>query len=214
MKTITFFGGKGGLGTQIVPFLDETKYYINTTNSKNVNFEKEEDIKDYFNLNSPDIVIIFSNYNYNCFLHKYTNNESELSKQIDVNVKGITKCISYALDSMRKNNYGRIIIASSVTVDKSVMGTSIYAASKAYHENIVKTICLENASKNITANCIQLGYMDGGLTYTLNETFLQSIIEKIPSKRLGSPEEIATTINFLIDNSYVKGTTIKLTGGL
>lgn len=214
MKTITFFGGKGGLGTQIVPLLDETKYYVNTTNSKNVNFENEDDIKNYFTLNSPDIVIIFSNYNYNSFLHKYTDNEFELSKQIDVNIKGITKCISYALDSMRKNNYGRIIIASSVTVDKSIMGTSVYAASKAYHENIVKTICLENASKNITANCIQLGYMDGGLTYTLDEKFLQSIIEKIPSKRLGSPEEIATTINFLIENSYINGTTIKLTGGL
>jgi len=214
MKTITFFGGKGGLGTQIVPLLDETKYYVNTTNSKNVNFENEDDIKDYFTLNSPDIVIIFSNYNYNSFLHKYTNNEFELSKQIDVNIKGITKCISYALESMRKNNYGRIIIASSVTVDKSIMGTSVYAASKAYHENIVKTICLENASKNITANCIQLGYMDGGLTYTLDEKFLQSIIEKIPSKRLGSPEEITNTINFLIENSYINGTTIKLTGGL
>jgi NAD(P)-dependent dehydrogenase (short-subunit alcohol dehydrogenase family) len=214
MKNITFFGGKGGLGTQIIPFLNETKYNIKATNSKNVNFEKENDIKDYFSLNSPDIVIIFSNYNYNSFLHKYTDNEFELSKQIDTNIKGITKCISYSLESMRKNNYGRIIIASSVTVDKSIMGTSIYAASKAYYENIVKTICLENASKNITANCIQLGYMDGGLTYTLDEDFLNSIIKKIPSNRLGSPEEIANTINFLIENSYVNGTTIKLTGGL
>jgi NAD(P)-dependent dehydrogenase (short-subunit alcohol dehydrogenase family) len=174
MKTITFFGGKGGLGTQIIPFLDKTKYDINSTNSKNVNFEKESDIKEYFVSNSPDIVIIFSNYNYNSFLHKYSHNEFELSKQIDINIKGITKCITYALDKMRKNNYGRIIIASSVTVDKSVIGTSVYAASKAYHENIVKTICLENASKNITANCIQLGYMDGGLTYTLDENFLNS----------------------------------------
>jgi NAD(P)-dependent dehydrogenase (short-subunit alcohol dehydrogenase family) len=115
---------------------------------------------------------------------------------------------------MRENNFGRIILSSSVTVDKNVMGTSIYAASKSYYENIVKTICLENASKNITANCIQLGYMDGGLTYTLSEEFIKKTIDNIPSKRLGKPEEISKTIDFLINNEYINGTTIKLTGGL
>jgi NAD(P)-dependent dehydrogenase (short-subunit alcohol dehydrogenase family) len=147
-------------------------------------------------------------------LHKYKDNENELAKQVDINILGVTKCLSYALDSMRKNKYGRIILASSITVDKSVMGTGIYAATKAYYENLVKTICLENASKNITANCIQLGYMDGGLTYTLSEEFLQKTISQIPSNRLGTPEEIFKTIDFLIDNSYINGTTIKLTGGL
>jgi NAD(P)-dependent dehydrogenase (short-subunit alcohol dehydrogenase family) len=90
----------------------------------------------------------------------------------------------------------------------------VYAATKAYYENLVKTICIENASKNITANCIQLGYMDGGLTYTLSEEFLQSTILQIPAKRLGTPEEIFQTVDFLIDNNYINGTTIKLTGGL
>ena len=115
---------------------------------------------------------------------------------------------------MRKQNFGRIILASSITVDKNIMGTSIYAACKAYYENLVKTICLENASKNITANCIQLGYMDGGLTYTLPKEFLKETIKKIPSQRLGSPKEIAQTIDFIIKNEYINGTTVKLTGGL
>jgi NAD(P)-dependent dehydrogenase (short-subunit alcohol dehydrogenase family) len=56
--------------------------------------------------------------------------------------------------------------------------------------------------------------MDGGLTYTLSEEFLQKTISQIPSNRLGTPEEIFKTIDFLIDNSYINGTTIKLTGGL
>jgi NAD(P)-dependent dehydrogenase (short-subunit alcohol dehydrogenase family) len=213
MKKITFFGGSGGLGSQVIPYL-QNKYDVSSISSTIVNLTKNDDITNYFDLNSPDIVVIFSNYNYNSFLHKYKDNENQLIKQIDINITGVTKCLSYALDSMRKNNYGRIIIASSITVDKSVMGTSIYAASKAYYENLIKTICLENASKNITANCIQLGYMDGGLTYTLSEEFLQSTILQIPSKRLGTPEEIFKTIDFLIDNSYINGTTIKLTGGL
>jgi NAD(P)-dependent dehydrogenase (short-subunit alcohol dehydrogenase family) len=213
MKKIAFFGGSSGLGSQVIPYL-QSKYDVSSIGSKVVNLIKNDDITNYFDINSPDVVIIFSNYNYNSFLHKYKDNENELAKQVDINILGVTKCLSYALDSMRKNKYGRIILASSITVDKSVMGTGIYAATKAYYENLVKTICLENASKNITANCIQLGYMDGGLTYTLSEEFLQKTISQIPSNRLGTPEEIFKTIDFLIDNSYINGTTIKLTGGL
>jgi 3-oxoacyl-[acyl-carrier protein] reductase len=56
--------------------------------------------------------------------------------------------------------------------------------------------------------------MDGGLTYTLPEEFIKKTIEGIPTKRLGRPDEIAKTIEFLIDNEYINGTTIKLTGGL
>jgi NAD(P)-dependent dehydrogenase (short-subunit alcohol dehydrogenase family) len=213
MKKIAFFGGSGGLGSQVIPYL-QSKYDVSSVGSVVVNLTENADIANYFNLNSPDIVVIFSNYNYNSFLHKYRDNENQLDKQIDINITGVTKCLSYALDSMRKNNYGRIIIASSITVDRSVIGTSVYAATKAYYENLVKTICIENASKNITANCIQLGYMDGGLTYTLSEEFLQSTILQIPAKRLGTPEEIFQTVDFLIGNNYINGTTIKLTGGL
>ena len=115
---------------------------------------------------------------------------------------------------MRSRGYGRIILASSITVDRNVMGTSLYAAGKAYYENLVKTIAIENASKGITANCIQLGYMDGGLTYTLSDEFIQSTINQIPAKRLGTPDEIANTLDFLIKNPYINGSTIKLTGGL
>jgi NAD(P)-dependent dehydrogenase (short-subunit alcohol dehydrogenase family) len=213
MKKIAFFGGTGGLGTQVTKHL--TNYEVDQIGSLKVNLTSKYDIPNYFYSNTDvDVVVIFSNYNHNNFLHKYEYNDVELHKQIDVNVTGVTNCISRALKDMRASGYGRIIIASSITVDKSVMGTSIYAAVKAYYENLVKTIALENASKGITANCIQLGYMDGGLTYTLSDDFINQTIEKIPAKRLGTALEIAKTIEFLIENEYVNGSTIKLTGGL
>ena len=56
--------------------------------------------------------------------------------------------------------------------------------------------------------------MDGGLTYTIPEDFREKITNSIPSKRLGTTKEISETIDFLINNSYINGTTIKLTGGL
>jgi NAD(P)-dependent dehydrogenase (short-subunit alcohol dehydrogenase family) len=214
MKKIAFFGGSGGLGQEVIKYLND--YEIDSVSSKMVNLLSENDISNYFYINNDvDVLIIFSNFNYNSFIHKYDeSNYQQLEKQININITGVIKCISSALKIMRRKKFGRIILASSVTVDKNVMGTGIYAATKSFYENIVKTISLENASYGITCNCIQLGYMDGGLTYTLSESFINDIINSIPNKRLGSPEEISQTIEFLIKNEYINGTTIKLTGGL
>jgi NAD(P)-dependent dehydrogenase (short-subunit alcohol dehydrogenase family) len=212
MKKIAFFGGSGGLGTKVIEHL--TNYDVDSISSKEVNLVKSDDIDTYLHNNTPDVVVIFSNRNFNSFLHKYNDNEKELYAQINVNIKGVTELVSKTLIGMRNRGYGRIILTSSVTVDRNVMGTSIYAAAKAYYENLVKTIALENASKGITANCIQLGYMDGGLTYTLPDEFIQNTINQIPANRLGDPSEIAQTIDFLVKNSYINGSTIKLTGGL
>mgnify|MGYP005988466425 FL=1 len=214
MKKIAFFGGTGGLGQATIPHLNVDRI-INPVGSLSVDFTRENDIENYFFRNpDTDVVVIFSNYNYNSFLHKYDFIDGKLEEQINTNILGVTKCITSALRVMRTNGYGRIVLASSITVDKNVMGTSVYAAAKAYYENLVKTIAIENANKGITANCIQLGYMDGGLTYTLPEDFIQKTIKNIPSQRLGTGKEIAQTIDFLIENEYINGTTIKLTGGL
>lgn len=213
MKKIAFFGGSGGLGSKVVEHLKG--YEIDSVSSKQVDFTRQHSISNYFYRNSDiDVAVIFSNFNHNSFIHKYDTDSEVLRKQVNVNIVGATECVSRALQDMRERGFGRIIIASSVTVDRSVMGAGVYAASKAYYENLVKTVSLENASKGITANCIQLGYMDGGLTYTLPDEFVESTINSIPAKRLGTPEEIASTIDFLIKNSYINGATIKLTGGL
>lgn len=213
MKKIAFFGGSGGLGTKVIQHL--TNYEVDSISSREVDLTQDHHISNYFYRNNDvDVVVIFSNYNYNSFLHKYRDADLELYKQIDINIKGTTECISRALKSMRAKEYGRIILASSITVENNVMGTSVYAATKAYYENLVKTIALENASKNITANCIQLGYMDGGLTYTLPKEFLENTIKNIPSKRLGTAEEISNVIDCIIKTPYINGSTIKLTGGL
>jgi len=212
MKNIAFFGGSGGLGTKVIEHL--TEYNVDSISSKDVNLLNSSDIDTYLDKNNPDVVVVFSNYNFNSFIHKYNDNEKDLYAQINVNIKGVTELVSKSLIGMRARGYGRIILASSITVDRNVMGTSIYAAGKAYYENLVKSISLENASKGITANCIQLGYMDGGLTYTLTDEFIQNIVSSIPCKRLGTSKEISDTIKFIINTEYVNGSTLKLTGGL
>jgi acetoacetyl-CoA reductase len=206
---VTIFGGTGGLGSKI---LRDSGYKTDRLGSKDVDLWEHASVAGYFFTHKPEVVIFFSAMNKNSFLHKYgTGDQTDL---IQTNITGVTQATTLALQHMREKGWGRIIYASSITVDKNIVGTSMYAATKAYYENIVKTIALENASKGITANCIQLGYMDGGLTYTLDPEFLKNKIQEIPAKRLGRIDEIDSTIEFLINNEYVNGATIKLTGGL
>jgi len=215
-KNIAFFGGTGGLGKKVSTIL-KTKYNVKDVGSKLVNLQGEHDIGNFFH-SYPDIdtVIIFSNYNHNSFLHKYTDDDldNELRKQIDINITGVTRLIAAALRKFRKQEFGRIIIASSVLASDPRQGTSIYSGAKAYYENLVKTICKENAWKGVTANCIHMGYMDGGLTYEIPTSLRDLIIADVPAKRMGTPEEIYNTIDFILNTEYINGTSINLSGGL
>jgi NAD(P)-dependent dehydrogenase (short-subunit alcohol dehydrogenase family) len=213
MKKISFFGGSSGLGTKVLN--DLSAYDVDVVSSKNLNLKDDESILKYFTNKELDVAIIFNNLNYNCFIHKYNRDNTKiLDEQISVNITGVVKLISECLKIMRNQRYGRIILASSVTVTTKVLGTGIYSSCKAFYECLVKNIALENASFGITANCIQLGYMDGGLTYTLSDDMINDTINIIPTKRLGTSQEISETIKLLINNEYINGTTIKLTGGL
>lgn len=120
----------------------------------------------------------------------------------------------HILPLMRKQNYGRIIFCSSIVPQLGVSGTAAYSAAKAGLWGLMKTIAKENAEKNITCNCINLGYFDVGMTHDIPNDLLNMIKDAIPMKRLGDPTDIHTTMNFLIKCGYITGTGININGGL
>jgi 3-oxoacyl-[acyl-carrier protein] reductase len=214
MKTIALFGGSGGLGSQLKLYL-EKKYLVTTISSKDVDVVSYESVKDFFNSKDIDIVINLSAYNYDSFIHKYNqNNHSQISKQIDVNILGTINIVSCCISKMREKNFGRIILASSILADHPVIGTSIYAGCKGFIDSLTKTVAIENVEKNITCNSLQLGYFDGGLTHRIPDSFKDSVMNSIPSKRWGTIEELYQSTKFLIDNGYVTGQNINVSGGI
>ena len=214
MKTIALFGGTGGLGSQLAPLLKES-YNVIAVGSKHVDVTNYNDVKTFFNNNEIDIVINLSGYNYDSFLHKYTEDSySEIEKQLDINIKGTINVTSCALPRMRERQYGRLILISSVLADHPVISTSIYSGCKGFVDSFTKTVALENIGKNVTCNSLQLGYFDGGLTYKIPETFIETVKNNIPAKRWGSIEELYNTVNYLIKTSYITGQNINISGGI
>ena len=214
MKTIALFGGTGGLGSQLAPLL-EGAYKVTVVGSKHVDVTNYDSVKTFFSNNEIDIVINLSGYNYDSFLHKYTENSySEIQKQIDINIKGTVNVTSCALPQMREKQYGRIVLLSSVLADHPVISTSIYSGCKGFVDSFTKTVALENIGKNVTCNSLQLGYFDGGLTYKIPESFRETVKNNIPAKRWGSIQELYNTVDYLIKTPYLTGQNINISGGI
>lgn len=150
--------------------------------------------------------------NYNRYAHK-----SDLNKWhevIHVNLLGTFNMIRAILPYMREQNYGRIINFSSVLAQRGVAGTSAYAASKAALWGMSKSIAAENAGKNITINCLNLGYFNLGMIEQVPEELQDEIKKSIPTGDFGDPEDIYKAVRFLIESSYVNGSSIDINGGL
>jgi NAD(P)-dependent dehydrogenase (short-subunit alcohol dehydrogenase family) len=214
MKKVVIFGGSGGLGSKVVEILKDT-YTVISLNSKDVDVSDYSAVETFFKNNQPEIVINLTGVNFDSFIHKINQSSLDtINKQIDINIKGTINIISNCLKYMRENKFGRIITISSVLAEKPVVSTGVYAGCKGFIDSFVKTVALENASKNISCNSIQLGYFDAGLTYKIPETFREHVLNTIPTNRWGSIQELTNLIEFLINTPYVTGTNIKINGGI
>lgn len=214
MYNLVLFGGSGGLGKELYPILRE-KYNVISLSSSDINVTNLETVVDFFDKVDAQIVLNMSGYNSNIPIHKYTvENQKELKKQLTVNIEGTYNILSACLPKMRLANYGRIILTSSVLSTMPVFGASIYSACKAAIDSLARSCSLENSSKGITCNSLQLGYFNGGMLYTIPKDFRETIRKNIPTQRWGTIEEIANTVNYLVDTPYVTGTSLAINGGI
>jgi NAD(P)-dependent dehydrogenase (short-subunit alcohol dehydrogenase family) len=214
MKKIVVFGGTGGLGSKLIPFL-EKKYDVTSVGSKNVDITSFGEVQKYFNENDFDIVLNMSGSKYDVFLSKIKDSDQQdINKMIDVNIKGNINIVSSCLPKMIEKKYGRIISISSVFSELNVPKNSIYCASKAFVDRFISNANKENVKFGITCNTIQLGYWDGGMCYRVDEKYQEMAKEKIGLKRWGKIEELYNTIDYIIENEYVSGTNLRIDGGL
>lgn len=117
---------------------------------------------------------------------------------------------------LRAQKSGSIINISSVVAQTGYIGTSAYAASKAGLIGLTKSMAKELAYFHINVNVLALGYFNQGMISTVPEDQLDEIVKQIPMNRLGEPDLIVKTIEWLSspEGAYVTGQTVNLNGGL
>ncbi len=146
-------------------------------------------------------------------LHKMA--EKDWSDVISVNLNSCYNMCRAVINQMRNQNYGRIVNISSINAQAGQIGQANYSASKAGIIGFTKALARESAVKNITVNCIAPGYIMTEMVGKVPANVLEQIISAIPMKRLGTPEEIARAVEFLVDEhaGFITGETLSINGG-
>lgn len=212
MNKILVVGGTRGLGYELADILENNKYEVISVGSETMDVTKPEICKTVCEAIKPDTVIYLAVKNLNGFVHKL--HPDDVKEALAVNVFGLTNVLSASLPPMRTQGYGSFIYISSVLSRYDVLGTGLYAASKAFGERLIKIAAQENAIKGITCNILRLGYFDAGLMDEFSLEQRAAIVANIPLKRLGTVSELYRAIKMCANNEYINGATIDLTGAL
>ena len=192
------------------PLSNEVEQY---TKVDIVNYENVTDWINTIKERLNNIVLLnCAGSNYNSFAHKA--DVKSWAKLININLVGTFNVIHAVLPIMRAQNYGRIINFSSIVAQMGIPGTSAYAASKSGLWGMIKSIAVENATKGITINNLNLGYFDIGMITEVPPKFQEIIKSKIPTGNFGDPENILRAVKFLIETDYINGTSIDINGAI
>ena len=236
-KNIIVTGASGGIGNSIVERLHNNGANILATGTR---MEKLEELKEKF----KEINILKFDISQHDKIEKFINDATEKlggaldcivnnagitkdnltirmsleewTKVIDINLTSTFLMCKYSIKKMLKNKSGKIINITSVVGHTGNAGQANYTASKAGIVAMSKSLSIEYAKKNININCISPGFISTAMTDQIDEKFKQSIIAKIPSNKLGKPEDIANAVIFLSSDQsdYINGETLHVNGGM
>ena len=236
-NNIIVTGATGGIGNSIIKKLYDAGANILATGTKN---EKLEELKKNFENIKVLKFDISQTDNLENFIEDATNqlggkldclvnnagvtqdnlairmNIEEWKKVIDINLTSTFLISKFAIKKMLKNKKGKIINITSVVGHTANLGQTNYTASKAGIVAMSKSLAIEYAKKNININCISPGFIKTAMTDKIDEKFKEAIISKIPSARLGEPEDVANAVIFLASShsDYINGETLHVNGGM
>ena len=143
-------------------------------------------------------------------------NLDEWQKVININLTSTFLMSKFAIKKMLKNKSGKIVNITSVVGHTGNLGQANYTASKAGIVAMSKSLAIEYAKKNININCISPGFIQTAMTDKIDDKFKEVILSKIPSARLGEPDDIANAVLFLSSDqsNYINGETLHVNGGM
>ena len=142
--------------------------------------------------------------------------DEQFDKVVAVNLKGTYNCAQAVVDTMVEQGGGVILNASSVVGIYGNFGQTNYAATKFGVIGFVKTWARELGPKGVRCNAVAPGFVATTILSTIPHKVLEQMTERVPLRRLGTPEDIANVYAFLASDeaSYINGAVIEVAGGL
>ncbi|MBN36718.1 MAG: 3-oxoacyl-[acyl-carrier-protein] reductase [Rhodospirillaceae bacterium] len=142
--------------------------------------------------------------------------DEDWQRILDLNLTSGFRVIRALLRGMLKRRHGRIIGITSVVGVTGNPGQANYAAAKAGMIGMSKALAQEVAERGITVNCVAPGFIETAMTDGLPDNVKENLLGRIPLRRLGTSEDVATAVAYLASDeaSYVTGQTVHVNGGM
>ncbi len=142
--------------------------------------------------------------------------DEDWDQVIAINLSATFRLARAAVRGMMRRRFGRVIAITSVVGATGNPGQANYVAAKAGITGMIKALAQEYAKRGVTANCVAPGFIVTPMTDKLNEKQRNVILDKIPARRAGTPDEVAAAVVFLASNeaAYVTGQTLHVNGGM
>lgn len=186
-------------------------YFLDLSNSNSL-FENIKKITD----ENKDIEILINNAGITKDNLILRMKKDQWNDVININLNSNFHIIKSIIPNMIKNKKGKIIGITSVVAFTGNPGQANYTASKSGMIAMYKSLALEVAQRNININLIAPGFIESPMTSKLSENQKNTIMDKIPMKRFGSPDDVANLALFLTSDyaSYITGQTFHVNGGM
>lgn len=142
--------------------------------------------------------------------------DDDFADIVDANLTGAFRTVKRAIKPMMKARWGRVVLLSSVVGSVGQAGQANYAASKAGLVGLARSMAREFASRGITVNVVAPGPIETDMLAAIGPDAVEAMADAVPVGRLGSPDEVAAAIEFLVSASagYITGHTLAVDGGL
>ncbi len=191
---------------------DDHSYYLLDLSKKENLMNNVKDITE----KNKDIDILINNAGITKDNLLLRMSEEQWQEVIDTNLSASFYIIKNVLPNMVKNRKGKILGITSVVALTGNPGQSNYTASKGGMIAMYKSLAIEVAQRNINVNLIAPGFIESPMTNELNDDQKKTIMDKIPMKRFGLPEDIANMALFLTSDhsAYITGQTFHVNGGM
>jgi len=135
---------------------------------------------------------------------------------LDTNLSGSFHMSKFAVRSMMRRKYGRIVFVTSPAAEHGFAGQGNYAASKAGQIGLMRALAREVAKKGITANCVSPGFVETEFLADVSEDVKKAHLAMVPLGRYGTPQEVAWAVLAMCapEATYVNGSVLEVTGGI
>jgi len=142
--------------------------------------------------------------------------DAEWDEVMETNLRAVFRLSRAVMRGMMKARWGRIVNITSVVGASGNPGQANYAAAKAAVAGMTKSLARELGSRNITVNCVAPGFIDTDMTRALSDDQRKALLEHIPLGRLGTPQDVAAAVAYLVSpgGGYVTGAVLHVNGGM